>query len=162
LERADLSYSELVVGYFDLIGVDSEILIQNNLEHKADYTAPTHGFGAVTTNHGYSGGLVALARQIQKVGDFSYTKVNDPRLVALYERGTDSVDIEEIKSISRQTDEIYVREYFGLAKSRTPQFTVSQPWVIGYNGEWNMGKNQRNTHLARLWIDSELKAAMGY
>ncbi len=164
LERADLSYSELVVGYFDAIGVDSEIVVHTYAEHKADYTAPTHGFAAVTTNHGYesAGGFVALSRQIQKVGDFSYTKVNDPRLVALYERGKDSLDMEEIKSIVRQTDEIYVREYFGLAKSRIPQFIVSQPWVIGYNGEWNMGRNQRNTYLARLWIDSELKAAMGY
>ena len=164
LERADLAYSELVVGYLDAIGVDSEIVVQTNTEQKADYTAPTHGFAAVTTNHAIAPvhSLIGLSRLIQEVGDFSFTKVNDPRLVALYERGKDSLDIEEIKSISRQTDEIYVREYFGLAKSRIPQFIVSQPWVIGYNGEWNMGRSQRNTYLARLWIDSELKAAMGH
>ena len=97
-----------------------------------------------------------------KVDNWSHSKVNDPRLVALYEGGKDSLDIEEIKSISRQTDEIFVREHYGLAKTRVPQFSVSQPWVIGYNGEWNMGKNQRNTLFARLWIDSELKAAMGH
>ena len=162
-DRWDMSYSELVGGYFDAIGVDSEIVVQTHAEARADYTAPTHGFAAVTTNHGYAGGtLVALERQIQKVDDFSFTKVNDPRLVALYEGGKDSLDIEELKSISRQTDEIFVKEHFGLAKARIPQFSVSQPWVIGYSGEWNMGKNQRNTLLARLWIDSELKAAMGY
>ena len=160
-DRWDTSYSELVGGYLDAIGVDSELDVQTFPEASAETHAPTSRFAAMNTNHGYAGGtLVALERQIQEVGGWSYTKVNDPRLVALYESGKDSLDMEEIKSISRQTDEIFVREHFGLAKTRVPQFSVSQPWVIGYSGEWNMGKNQRNTLFARLWIDSELKAAM--
>ena len=162
-DRWDTSYSELVGGYLDAIGVDSELVVQTYPEHAADQKLPKHGWAAVTTNHGYaSGTLVPLRRQIQKVEGWSYTKVNDPRLLALYESGKDSLDIEELKSISRQTDEIFVKEHFALAKSRIPQFSVSQPWLIGYSGEWNMGKNQRNTLFARLWIDSGLKAAMGY
>jgi ABC-type transport system substrate-binding protein len=162
-DRWDTSYSELVGGYLDAIGVDSELDVQTYPEHAAEQSLVTSRFAAITTNHGYaSGTLLPLRRQIQKVEGWSYTKVNDPRLLALYEGGKDSLDIEEIKSISRQTDEIFVREHFGLAKTRTPQFSVSQPWVIGYSGEWNMGKNQRNTLFARLWIDSELKAAMGH
>ena len=86
----------------------------------------------MTTNHGYesAGGFAALSRQIQEVGDFSYTKVNDPRLVALYERAKDSLDMEEIKSIIRQTDEIYIREYFGLAKS--PHSAVYREPTVGH------------------------------
>ncbi len=162
-DRWDTSYSELVGGYLDAIGVDSELVVQTYPEHAAEQSLVTSRFAAITTNHGYaSGTLLPLRRQIQKVEGWSYTKVNDPRLLALYEGGKDSLDIEEIKSISRQTDEIFVKEHFALAKARIPQFSLSQPWVIGYSGEWNMGRNQRNTLFARLWIDSELKAAMGH
>ena len=47
-----------------------------------------------------------------------------------------------------------------LVKSNAPKFHVSQPWVEGYFGEAGMGRGERNTFLARLWIDSELKQAM--
>ena len=41
-------------------------------------------------------------------------------------------------------------------------FNVHQPWVIGYNGETGFGSQQYHNVFARLWIDSELKEAMGY
>ena len=72
------------------------------------------------------------------------------------------IDLEEMKSILREADEIMVREHWGLTKSTTPVFSVNHPWVKGYNGEWNMGRAQRNTLFARLWIDHDLKEAMGY
>ena len=162
-DRWDPAYPELVMGYFDAIGVDGELVVQTYPEHKAGYTADTHGWAAVTSNHGYYGrSLVPLARQIQNVDNFSYSKVNDPRMVALYEAGKETLDVEELKSIIRQTDEIFVREHWGLAKSLSPQFAVSQPWVEGYFGEASMGRGERNTFQARLWIDSQLKAATGH
>ncbi len=80
---------------------------------------------------------------------------------ALYNAAQKTTDIEELKSIMRQVDEITVREHWGLNKSNSPTFAVSQPWVQGYFGEAGMGWGERNTHLARIWIDSELKNAMG-
>ena len=46
---------------------------------------------------------------------------------------------------------------------KAPQFMAMQPWVIGYNGEREMS-NQSNTAAiyARLWIDQEMKEAMGH
>jgi hypothetical protein len=35
---------------------------------------------------------------------------------------------------------------------------LAQPWLIGYNGE---PEDAVTTIYARLWIDSELKEAMG-
>ena len=43
-----------------------------------------------------------------------------------------------------------------------PEFTVHQPWVIGYNGEGGFGGAQNQVVFSRLWIDSELKEAMGH
>ena len=54
-------------------------------------------------------------------------------------------------------------QHWRLWGSRAPQFNVRQPWVIGYNGEVDLlGDMDRWALLARFWIDSELKEAMGY
>ena len=43
----------------------------------------------------------------------------------------------------------------------TPQYQATQPWVKGYGGE--LGSYSENIkHLARIWIDQEMKEAMGY
>ena len=39
---------------------------------------------------------------------------------------------------------------------------VLQPWVIGFNGETELGSMDRQLMAARLWIYQELKEAMGY
>ena len=80
---------------------------------------------------------------------------------ALYLASEETLDIEEFKSLYRQADEITVREHWGLVKSISPRVAVSQPWVQGYFGESSMGWAERNAFMARLWIDSELKKAMG-
>ena len=46
---------------------------------------------------------------------------------------------------------------------REPFFSVTQPWVVGYNGEGLLGGALDSSPIfARLWIDSELKEAMGH
>ena len=69
--------------------------------------------------------------------------------------------LEEWQSYYRQADEISIREHWGLIKPNAPKFSLSQPWVEGYSGEFGMGWGERNTFMARLWIDSELKESMG-
>ena len=81
---------------------------------------------------------------------------------ALYYAAVEATDMEENKSYHRQADEITIREHWGIVKPRSPLFSVSQPWVEGYAGEWGLGDTERHTHFSRLWIDSELKKEMGH
>ena len=39
---------------------------------------------------------------------------------------------------------------------------VLQPWVVGFNGETELGSMDRQLMAARLWIDQDLKREMGY
>jgi hypothetical protein len=88
--------------------------------------------------------------------------MNDPRMDALYLAAKETTEIEEFKRIQRQADELCVRVHCGLVKSNTPNHFVNQPWVQGYFGEAGMGWGERMTHLARIWIDQELKKAKGH
>ena len=45
---------------------------------------------------------------------------------------------------------------------KSPQYQIAQPWLIGFNGELALNKWEDYLTFSRLWIDSELKEAMGY
>ena len=56
----------------------------------------------------------------------------------------------------------FIEQVWMMWVAIAPEFNVHQPWVIGYNGETGFGSQQYHNVFARLWIDSELKEAMGY
>ena len=174
-DRFDPTYAEIVMGYFDAIGVQSELVLQSNAESGARNSAKTAEWHLLSgTYMGFSGTFGIRWNLGTKTSHcrICFNKATDPRVDALY-RSTgggwhsqfpdaDPIDIEEMKNIIREADEIMVREHWGLAKSTSPVYSVNHPWVKGYNGEWNMGRAERNTLFARLWIDQDLKEAMGY
>ena len=164
-DRWDATYPELVIGYLDAIGVKGELEVFGTAEIGAALNADTLEYGLFTSYYGYFGGPGLIGYTFGAVtkllGGTSANKMNDPRMDELYLAAIETTDIEEFKRIQRQSDEICVREHCGLVKSNIPNHFVNQPWVQGYFGEAGMGWGERMTHLARLWIDSELKEEMG-
>ena len=46
---------------------------------------------------------------------------------------------------------------------KAPNYSATQPWVKGYNGEGQISRQDRSVNIfARLWIDQELKESMGF
>ena len=161
ITKWDPTYPEIIMGYFEAIGVDSELVINNQPEAVAEMKTD-HDWHLVGGGYMVPGFAATwmLGMVTESFGGLSYTKAKDPRIDALYLAATETLDIEEYKSIIRQADELCVREHCGLVKSIVPRFYVNHPWVKGYFGESNLGRGQRNTFMVRLWIDSELKKAM--
>ena len=159
--RNEPTYTEILMGYFDAIGVKSEMVVITDPELPPLGTADTHElhlqgwvvYGTKRPIH-YMYGLTELR-------GWKYSKTKDQRMHDLIAAMKRVPTLEEWQSYSRQVDEITVREHWGLVKPLSPLFSVSQPWVEGYAGEFGLGFTERHTHFARLWIDSELKEAMG-
>ena len=162
--RADPTYAEIIMGYFEAIGVESELTILSSPEGAAAQAADEIEYGLIFSSYGAPSGFVWTFMTIitQNFDGFSHNKAKDPRIDALYAATRDTTDSEEYRSLYRQADEITVREHWGLVKSSSARFSVTHPWVQGYFGEEALGLGERNAHLARIWIDSELKEAMGY
>ena len=170
-DRFEPTYGEVLMGYFDAIGIETtdlriltgaEIgpLVSNPDTHEWALSAMYYGYFAGSSFFPYTFNIVTQNPTLNSWGSLANAK--DPRMDALYVAAKETTDIEEFKSLWRQADEITVREHWGLVKPNSPMFFVSQPWVQGYFGEATMGQGERNTHLARIWIDSELKKAMGH
>ena len=164
-DRWDATYSEVIMGYLEAIGVESELRVMPVSEFGA-IRKQEHDYALVNGYYGWWGSPGFLGYTLSTVssadGSSSSINLKDPRLDKLFLAAQKTTDLEELKSIFRQFDEICIRDHCALNKSVSPLFFVSQPWVQGYFGEAGMGWGERNTFHARLWIDQELKAARGH
>ena len=162
--RYESDYTEIIMGYFDAIGVKSEMVVVMDPELQPIIQADTSEFALISWV-GYP--LTAPNTYVYYISNFEYggvdwSRAKDPEMDALLAGLKNATEAEEWKRYHRQIDEKTVREHWGLVRANSPIFAVSQPWVEGYAGEWSLGYSERNTHFARLWIDSALKESMGH
>ncbi len=111
-DRYDPTYPEIVMGYFDAIGVDSELVMQSGAESAARDRADTAEWHLMNGSYQGDNPIWQLSVMSQNIDGWSYNKAKDPRIDALYRAARESIDIEEVKSILRQADEIAVREHW--------------------------------------------------
>ena len=157
----DLGYAEIAVGYWADIGVDVKIEIYdtatwvaNTGEHNYEMTTA----GMAFTDPIWSTGVYRSDNLFQRelLGG-----IENPELDAAYDAFFAATTVEEQMKASREFDLAVIKQHTQIWGPLQPRFQVSQPWVEGFNGEYAMGGFQYMSILARLWIDSELKKAMG-
>ncbi len=155
------SYAELAVSYWGEIGVDLEIqvpssgaefgVIGSENKHEALRWAPqgAHYFGEFLVANWYTG------------ASWNPAAVSDPQVDAMIDALRATTDFEEYQRQFREIDMYATERHWAVWGPDSPSYHVSQPWFKGYNGEAAMGKNQWVDLFARIWIDQELKEAMG-
>ena len=90
------------------------------------------------------------------------SNVNEPWYNAKLEAAGAANTIEEFHSIIKELDQYAIEKFWALFSPIAPQYVAVQPWLIGFAGETLVGSGQMTTIFSRLWIDSELKEAMGH
>ncbi len=153
----DQGYYELVVAYFGEIGVEVELKPMDSAswggrlrEHKYEgMTSEAIGFATSILGH--------LGQNIS-TSPWNPAGVREPAYDAMYEAAKAATTHEEQQRLVREANMYLVENHWHLFLGGAPRFSVLQPWVIGGNGE----NIDTGVVIARLWIDSELKAAMGY
>ena len=159
----DMSYQELASGYWREIGIQVEIRTVDGAEASAmQESGDFEGFWVWTT-----------ARRGDPLGEYSllyspsgvqaWMGIADPVYDALYEAaeaaGTGS---EEQKRLSREMQLRQLEMHWSIWGTESPQFNANQPWLKGYNGEYALGYSEFNWPYAYMWIDQDLKKAMGH
>ena len=161
-EGRDISYNELASGYWREIGIQVEI---RTVDDPAWY--------AMRESEDFEGFFVSgMARRVAALSEYSlfYSKIGvepwwgiaDPVYDALYEAAVATSDIEEQKRLSREMELRQAEMHWMIWGTEPPKFNANWPWVKGYNGELTLGASEPNWPLPYLWIDQDLKAAMGY
>ena len=159
----DLNYTQLLLSYWKKIGIDVEIDVQDRAgfgprRASADFRMMMAGESAGKTSAlGWAGGIRYLAET-----QWNSSNVNDPWYEAKYKEKRAATMMEEANSITKELNQYAIEQFWTLFSPIVPSYVVSHPWVIGFNGESNLGQSRYQAVLARLWIDQELKAAMGH
>ena len=158
-ERYDLRWSELAAAYWGKIGVDVEIDVP---------PLPTFGarrgardFEMMSAEAGIRSApsqVISNQRTFVTETPWNHSNVSDPDYDAMYEAGSAAATDEERNRIAKEMN-MYAKERFWQVWGPVaPQYSAVQPWLVGYNGE----VIHRGVDVfARLWIDQELKEAMG-
>ena len=156
----DATFSELNAAYWGEIGIDVEVQI-----------TPASEFGPLRQEgrfeminaelSGASSPAVAFPVYVSdNPGNHAYVK--DPDFDALADAWVRADTLEEAQRLTKEALMYSLERHWAIWGGEMPQWNVSQPWVMGYNGEIWLGVGQNDSWFARLWIDSELKEAMGH
>ena len=158
---SELGYYELAASYWSEIGVDLEIQV---LSGSTDFGAMLsegswEALRAASLGMNYF--IELLVTGWEGLGGYNPANVSDPQVNAMIDALRATTDLEEYQRRFREIDMYSIEQHWFIWSPAVPMYLVSQPWLMGYNGEATMGNWQFNELYARLWIDQELKAEMG-
>ena len=160
--RYDLGWVELAAAYWRDIGVD--VVIETPSVAERSVRAKVGEFGLMEATGGGKGDPLTHVGWFYSEAGERVTRhgLSDAQYDALFEAALAATTMEEQQRLIKEMDMYAIEQHLQAWGPLAPEFTVHQPWVIGYNGEGGFGGAQNQVVFSRLWIDSELKEAMGH
>ncbi len=159
---ASLDYAEIAAAYWAEIGVDVEV--EQSPEYRERVLSRTwEGMHSAVAGAAYAPLLMASWYH----SDVGYSNKGGsqwPEMDAMIDAVRAATTNEEQQRLMKELDMYAIENHWLIYAPKTAFIHLAQPWVIGYSGEFPnaLGQSETYTVFARLWIDSELKEAMGY
>ena len=157
----DATLVELCAAYWGEIGIDVEVQV-----------TPASEFGSIRSEGRFEMLSTEMANRpnphnaapnrYYSNATWNSSNVKDPDFDAMYEAQLAATTLEEAQRLTREAYMYALEKHWDIWGGEAQQWNVTQPWVMGYNGEFWLGMGQNDSFFARLWIDSELKEAMGH
>ena len=159
-----LDHSYVVEEYWEAIGIDVEVeSIDMDIWRELVYnTKEWEGIAPWVSGVGSTPLTLLAILSVNYFGGFSPPNWNDPVYDAMYEAILAATTVEEQLKASREALLYIAEQHVTIWGGMSPAYGVTQPWVVGFSGEVQMSYMDSTPFKARLWIDSELKEAMGY
>ena len=159
----DLGYAEIVAGYWKAIGVDVEIRVLDRAQLMPLATEGSwEGMAGTVTGWNNPWGGVGVLRNMAHSTSLVKFKGRSELVDAMIEAAESATSIAEQQRLGREADMYMIEHHFYIWGPKVGKYMAIQPWVEGYNGEVHFGAQHRLLIFARLWIDSQLKEAMGH
>ena len=160
IARYDLNYVELLASYWNKIGVDVKI----DVHPVASFVArrSERDFEMVNAEAAGRGSPLGWQSRYTPSAPWNSSNVNDPVYTAKFEAGGAATTIKEYNRIAGELNQYGIEKFWTIWGPMAPQYLAVQPWIIGFNAEFRLGMGQYNTVFTRLWVDSQLKKAMGH
>ena len=159
----DLGFIEIAVGYWADIGVDVTITIIDT--SALGPARREHKYEMITGDCSWASPPAFLVGTY-RADDLSWREwvggAETPELTAAYDAFFAATTLEEQKEAAREFNMAVMTQHNQVCGPLAPRYQVSHPWVKGFTGEWALGSFSHHTIMARLWLDPDLKKAMGF
>ena len=162
-EDSDMNMNIIATKYWAEIGVEVEIKPPADNATWRAMRRSGEFEGLISGGGGRNGSAMLLLFHLShSKGAYNYTGLIDAEFDALVDAAQAATTTEERERLGREADLRRTWLHPSIWFLKVPGYAVVQPWLVGYNGERDLGPMQRNGAMwARLWIDWELKEAMG-
>ena len=156
----DLGYAEIAVSYWREIGVDVDVGIYDTPSWVAARADPTlHELSTSYQAFNYNPESWVTYYRTDYKHRYEYVGgYESPEMDALYDAFFAAKTFEEQQRIFKEFDMVGIKRHNQVWGPVAPGFMAAQPWVIGYNAEGT----SRHLPFIHLWIDQEMKEAMGH
>ena len=162
----DLRYAEAAAEYWSAIGVSVDIeLLDRQRFVEMRRQGPPYFDGLISATAAAQFFHEGLATKWNSEEPFNPAWVHDLKMDDMIGRliqARHDRDIEKYRELFREIDLYAIDQHWIIWGPTVPRIRVTQPWVKGYSGEYHLGRSNTNALFARLWIDRDLKAEMGY
>ena len=160
-QPVDINPMQAEVEYWREIGVDVEIEVVD---------APTlvdriknHTYeGMITSNLAVDWCPPCAVDQSYSTSPWNRPGIKDSVFDAMADAADAAATLEEQQRLVGEADMYVIERHWYLWGPMAPFILAHQPWVKGYNGEFDLGAVNYGLIYARLWIDRAMKEEMGY
>ena len=159
---SNLDHTQLAAAYWAEIGVDVEIDIVESAVMSArvkahSFEGMTHGNSALNYNPLFWIRVMAYSdEQNNAMGS------QDPVYDAMVEAAENAGSTEEMMELVKKADMYFIEQQWNIWSPIVQVYYFWQPWMVGYNAEATLGGGRFQLYLSRVWLDSDLKEAMGH
>jgi peptide/nickel transport system substrate-binding protein len=165
----DMDLLQIVKSYYAAVGIDMEIKPMDSVTFVA--LTNVHNYDVASRSSGSLGFTFEPLIQIQHfMTGFgaNYNMANDPVYDAFYPAAMAATKVDDIKKIVKDTNKEVAQQHFCISLLQPMLYSVSQPWLKGYNGQngsiygASNGPIYLSFYGARFWIDQNIKKSMGH
>jgi len=158
--KYDLNWAELAATYWSEIGADIEVKPVPQAEHVSLRAA--RDFEMISNELAFlTNPFKIMSARYSSASKGNTAAVADPVYDEMIKVAKVAETHEEQDRLAGEMDMYAISRFWSIYGPISPQFTVTQPWIKGFNGEDGLGGGQQNLIFTRIWIDSQMKAAMG-
>ena len=160
-QRSNVGYHELQVGYWKAIGVEVELnLLDDATLHAKLNSGDWNGMTWHWSVGADYGNLDGSLGGFRTGASFVWGAYNFPEVDARYAEYQAMTDQDAAIRLAKELDMWVIEQHPYIWGVRVGSFNVAQPWIVGHNGEMQIGNCGWEGTYNRLWIDSQLKAEL--
>ena len=152
-KRFDLNHTELLISYWDAIGVKVEAEVRGGAEYGARRNA--REYELITAEGACKCPAIQILGKFLPTAGWNTSNVDDQWYQAKFDEAAGATTLDEQNAALRELDMYSIEQFWQLFGPIGPQFNLVQPWVAGFNGESTMG--WARAVFWRIWFDSSLK-----